>query len=264
VQVRTAFRVLRTDPSPPAWDGDRPGPRARARQRRTPRFAYFIGVSPPARVHHPDMRTSTGTRRLDQNARICPVPGPPGLDREGGYLRTGHHQNQSLSVIRPECSVTPDRRVCVADYGASRARARAQITWFWRWRSAWFRGAPDTRIGSKRHPDRSRREAVGHQSGVAAVAAAPAALPGGPAGTWGPHPVDRRRPGGPQQLPDSGLPQTAVMVPAPELKAAGVVWLALATTICQLTLTFVVANISGSSAASQGRSSWARRWRSSR
>ena len=43
------------------------------------------------------------------------------------------------------------------------ARGRAQITWFWRWRSAWFRGAPDTRIGSKRHPDRSRREAVGHR-----------------------------------------------------------------------------------------------------
>jgi hypothetical protein len=85
VQVRATFRVLRADPSPPAWDGDRPRARARARQRRTPRFAYFIGVSPPARVHHPDMRTSTGTRRLDQNFRICPVPGLPGLDREATH-----------------------------------------------------------------------------------------------------------------------------------------------------------------------------------
>jgi quercetin dioxygenase-like cupin family protein len=62
-----------------------------------------------------------------------------------------------------------------------------------------------------------------------------------------------------------GLPQTAVMVPAPELKAAGVVWLALATTVCQLTLTFVVANVSRVGLQlPRERSSWARRWRSSR
>jgi len=42
---------------------------------------------PPARVHHSDMRTSTGTRRLDQNARICPVPGLPRLDREAAHNR---------------------------------------------------------------------------------------------------------------------------------------------------------------------------------
>jgi hypothetical protein len=72
VQVRATFRVLRTDPSPPAWDGDRPRARARARQRRTPRFAYFIGVSP----------------RLVFTTLTCgPVPEPDDLTRTPGSVR---------------------------------------------------------------------------------------------------------------------------------------------------------------------------------
>jgi hypothetical protein len=72
VQVRATFRVLRTDPSPPAWDGDRPRARARVRQRRTPRFAYFIGVSP----------------RLVFTTLTCgPVPEPDDLTRTPGSVR---------------------------------------------------------------------------------------------------------------------------------------------------------------------------------
>jgi hypothetical protein len=72
VQVRATLRVLRADPSPPAWDGDRPRARARARQRRTPRFAYFIGVSP----------------QLVFTTPTCgPVPEPDDLTRTPGSIR---------------------------------------------------------------------------------------------------------------------------------------------------------------------------------
>jgi hypothetical protein len=72
VQVRATFRVLRADPSPPAWDGDRPRARARALQRRTPRFAYIIGVSP----------------RLVFTTLTCrPVPEPDDSTRTPGSVR---------------------------------------------------------------------------------------------------------------------------------------------------------------------------------
>jgi hypothetical protein len=63
---------------------------ARVRRRRT-LFAYLIGVSPRLEFTTLTCGPNTRTRRLDQNARICTVPGLPGLDREaaqnGGYLK---------------------------------------------------------------------------------------------------------------------------------------------------------------------------------
>jgi hypothetical protein len=46
------------------------------------------------------MQTSTGTRRLDQNARICPVPGLPRLDREGAPTTAARR------ALSRTCSIT--------------------------------------------------------------------------------------------------------------------------------------------------------------
>ena len=66
--------------------GDRPQARARTRRRRTPLFAYLTGVSPRLEFTTLTCGPNTGTRRLDQNARICTVPGLPGLDREAAHI----------------------------------------------------------------------------------------------------------------------------------------------------------------------------------
>ena len=68
-----------------------------------------------------------------------------------------------------------------------------------------------------------------------------------------------------EDVEGSRLPLLIVLALLVLAMFAGVVWLAPATMICRLTLTFVLANISRVGLQlPRGRSSWARRWRSSR
>jgi hypothetical protein len=84
--------------------GDRPRSRVRTRRRRTPPSAYLIGVSLRLEFTTLTCGPNTGTRRFDQNARICTVPGLPGLDREaaqiGGYCLLGGRWNWLRWVMR--------------------------------------------------------------------------------------------------------------------------------------------------------------------